>query len=103
MRILHIVGVVIVLILSMRSMGAEVRVSNREPVPGEVGYRPADGDIAALNPPSFIWLHENVAKTYDVQWATNEKLEGAVTVEGFAWNTYTHHEPLKAGTYTHQD
>ncbi|MBI4663887.1 MAG: hypothetical protein HY735_34225 [Verrucomicrobia bacterium] len=48
---------------------AEPRVSNREPKPGEVGYRPADGGSVRLTPPSFIWLHEPAAQTYTIQWS----------------------------------
>ena len=96
----NLLFLVTVLVWPMPLFAAELRVSNRDPVSGEVGYRPADGETVALNPPSFIWLHENSAKTYDVQWASGENFEGAATVEGFVWNTYTHHEPLKPGTYS---
>src|SRR5688572_17475155 len=99
MRCNLIFVVTVIFAWSSPLMAAEMRVSNRDPVSGDVGYRPGDGEVVALNPPSFIWLHENAARTYDVQWAANEKFEGAGTVEGFVWNTYTHHEPLKAGTY----
>ncbi len=78
---------------------AEWRVSNRAPKPDEVGYRPADGSTVQLNPPSWIWLHETNALSYDVQWSRDTGFGDAVTVEGFRWNTYTHHEPLKPGTY----
>jgi hypothetical protein len=78
---------------------AEPRVSNRAPSPGEVGYRPADGSSVRLNPPSFIWLHEKDAQTYVIQWSATKDFRNAETASGFVWNTYTHHAPLKPGTY----
>lgn len=78
---------------------AELRVPNREPKPDEVGYRPADGSSAALNPPSFIWLHEPDAVTYTIEWADNREFKQSKTAEKLAWNTYTHNEPLKPGTF----
>ena len=74
-------------------------ISNRPPKPGEVGYRPGDGQTVRLNPPSFIWLHEKDAATYEIQWATQPDFANAETARGFVWNTYTHHTPLASGEY----
>ena len=74
-------------------------ISNRPPKPGEVGYRPGDGETVRLNPPSFIWLHEKDAATYAIQWATQPDFADAETARGFVWNTYTHHTPLAPGEY----
>lgn len=79
--------------------GAELRVANRPPAPDEVGYRPADGSTNTLNPPSFIWLHESRAHTYDIEWAKNARFEPAEARDGIPWNTYTHKAPLAPGTY----
>ena len=79
--------------------GAELRVSNRSAAPDEVGYRPADGARAELNPPSLVWLHEAAAQTYAVQWSEDEQFRSAETVEQIPWNTYTHQAALKPGTY----
>lgn len=78
---------------------AQLTVANRQPAPDEVGYRPGDGQTVLLNPPSFVWLHEPAAVTYTVQWSADDRFASPQTVEGIPWNTYTHHEPLKAGTY----
>ncbi|MEN6497872.1 MAG: DUF4962 domain-containing protein [Thermoguttaceae bacterium] len=86
-------------LLILPAGAAELRVSNREPKPNEIGYRPADGATASLNPPSFIWLHEKEAKTYTIQWARQKDFRGAESATGFVWNTYTHDEPFKPGTY----
>jgi len=74
-------------------------ISNRPPKPNEVGYRPGDGQTVRLNPPSFIWLHEKDAATYEIQWATQPDFANAETARGFVWNTYTHHTPLASGEY----
>jgi hypothetical protein len=74
-------------------------ISNRPPKPAEVGYRPGDGQTVRLNPPSFIWLHEKDAATYEIQWATQPDFANAETARGFVWNTYTHPTPLASGEY----
>lgn len=75
------------------------RISNREPARDEVGYRPADGSTNALNPPSFIWLHEKEAKAYTVQWARDRELRFGAAQADTPWNTYTHDAVLSPGTY----
>lgn len=72
---------------------------DRDPLPGEWGYRPVDGSTVSLNPPSLTWVHESKALHYTVQWATKPDFSDAVTVEQVRWCTYTHHEPLRPGTY----
>jgi hypothetical protein len=74
-------------------------VANRAPKPDEIGYRPADGTVARLNPPSFIWLHEPDAQTYAIEWARKKDFSDAQSASGFQWNTYTHNAPLAPGTY----
>jgi hypothetical protein len=78
---------------------AELSIPNRPPQPGEIGYRPADGTATSLNPPSFIWLHEQPAHTYEIQWSANREFRDPKHVREVAWNTYTHHTPLEPGTY----
>lgn len=85
--------------LQFPGSAAELRVANRPPKPGEVGYRPADGAVVRLNPPSFIWLHEKAAQTYTIQWSAREDFRDAASAGGFVWNTYTHHAPLAPGKY----
>ncbi|MBI3468059.1 MAG: hypothetical protein HY000_34055 [Planctomycetes bacterium] len=66
--------------LALTASAAELSVSNRLPNPNEVGYRPADGAEATLNPPPFIWLHEPEAASYTIQWATQQDFGNAETV-----------------------
>ncbi len=76
-----------------------MQAPDRQPMPGEWGYRPENGSTVAVNPPSLTWIHHREAASYDVQWATRRDMTGAVTVEKHRWCVYTHHEPLKTGTY----
>lgn len=92
-------GTLLVLLLSVPATPAEPTISNRPPADGEIGYRPADGATASLNPPSFIWLHEKEAATYAIEWATRDDFSDAQSAAGFVWNTYTHSEPFSPGTY----
>lgn len=87
------------ILLLPASWAAELRVANRQPAPNEVGYRPADGSTALLNPPSLIWLHEKAAERYAVEWSRDKDFHQKQSAEGFVWNTYTHHSPWEPGTY----
>jgi len=79
--------------------GAESTISNRPARPDEIGYRPADGSIVRMNPPSLTWLHERDAQTYTVQWSTQRDFRNPVTVSNLSLNVYTHSSPLKPGQY----
>ncbi len=74
-------------------------VANRDPKSDEWGYRPADGSVTRLNPPSFTWIHDERARAYDVQWAARKDFSDAVTVTGVPWCAYTHSAPLAPATY----
>ncbi|MCX7049321.1 MAG: DUF4962 domain-containing protein, partial [Candidatus Sumerlaeota bacterium] len=78
---------------------AAPQIANRMPKPNEIGYRPAEGSVARLNPPPFIWLHETEAKTYCIQWSEQKDFSQAATAEPLPFNTYTHSAPLKPGMY----
>lgn len=65
----------------------------------EWGYRPADGEVVQLNPPTFTWIAPAGARSYSVQWAGGREFRDATTVEGIVWPTYTHREPLAPGGY----
>jgi len=76
-----------------------LRVPNRAPGLGEIGYRPEDGAEVRLTPPSLLWIHQKQAHTYTVQWAQKPDFSDAVTVANIPWNTYTHHTPWAPGKY----
>lgn len=90
---------VLCLLLSLTSWAGELRVADRTPLPNEIGYRPADGEVVRLNPPSLTWLHEGAAATYTVQWARRPDFRDAAAAENLPWNTYTHDAALPAGEW----
>jgi hypothetical protein len=99
-KILRITAITDLLYMAVLAAAlADQQITDRAPQPDEIGYCPADGAIARLNPPSFIWLHEPQAHTYTMQWAVAADFRDAVTVTNFTWNTYTHHVPLAPGRY----
>lgn len=78
---------------------AQLAPSNRPPTADQWGYRPADGAVVPLNPPSLTWIHEPQAASYTVEWATREDFADATTVSDIRWPVYTHDRPLPPGTY----
>ncbi|NSW78216.1 MAG: DUF4962 domain-containing protein [Chthonomonadetes bacterium] len=76
-----------------------MQTPDRQPMPGEWGYRPENGSTVTVNPPSLTWVHDREALSYDVQWSTRKDLTSPVTVEGHRWCVYTHHKPLEPGRY----
>lgn len=72
---------------------------DREPLPDEWGYRPADGATVPLNPPSLAWVHEPGAAGYLVEWANNPRFENSTSVDRLPWSVYTHHRALAPGRY----
>ncbi|MCS7265268.1 MAG: DUF4962 domain-containing protein [Armatimonadetes bacterium] len=72
---------------------------DREPRPNEWGYRPPDGSKVSINPPSLTWVHNPEASHYIVQLSRTFEFRNPITIEKVRWCVYTHHEPLKPGTY----
>lgn len=72
---------------------------DRDPAPGEWGYRPADRQPTAVNPPALTWVHDPAAATYTVQWASGSDFRDATSVDRVRWCVYTHYEPLPPGDY----
>jgi hypothetical protein len=76
-----------------------VSAPDRAPLPDEWGYRPADGEVVAVNPPPLSWLHEKDASSYVVQFANNAQMDSATTLDGVRWSVYTHDRALRPGRY----
>lgn len=79
--------------------GAALKVANRDPLPNEWGYRPAEGTAAVMNPPSLTWIHQKEASTYTVQIAPDGDFTRAITAGPLPFNVYTHNKTLPAGSY----
>lgn len=67
----------------------------------EWGYRPADGAVVRLNPPTFTWIAPANAATYSVQWSQDRAFPSGstTTADGIVWPTYTHHTAVTPGAY----
>ncbi len=85
--------------LAVSVRAAVLPLDQRPAKPDEWGYRPADGAVVQLNPPSFTWLAQTAAASYTVQWSQDASFPAAATTtaEGVVWPTYTHHATLKPG------
>ena len=85
-------------ILALASF-AVAQTPDRAPRPEEWGYRPAENDTVAVNPPSFSWVSDGNQYRYDLQWSKAADFAGATTKEKLAWSVYTHNRALAPGSY----
>jgi hypothetical protein len=72
---------------------------DRAPRPEEWGYRPAENDAVAVNPPAFSWVSDGNKYRFDLQWSKSADFAGAVTVEKLPWSVYTHNRAFAPGAY----
>ena len=86
-------------ILLSNVSSAALAVDNRPAQADEWGYRPADGSTAVMNPPSFTWVHDKRAVSYDVQWSRTPDFAQAGSAKGVPWCVYTHNAPLETGKW----
>lgn len=98
-RAWHLVIPGVVSMWVVATSGAPLSIANRDPNPDEWGYRPGDGAVVPLNPPSLTWLPEREAVTYTVQWSPHADFTDVQSASGIPWPTYTHHTPLAPGTW----
>ncbi|MBI4877846.1 MAG: DUF4962 domain-containing protein [Acidobacteria bacterium] len=86
-------------LLFLAALVAAAQAPDRAPLADEWGYRPADGAVTPVNPPSLSWVHEKNAKGYQVQWADNPGFARAAEAGDLPWTVYTHNAPLKPGVW----
>ncbi len=60
---------------------------------------PADGSVAATNPPGFVWLPEAGAVSYTLECSRSTDFSDAVTLEGTKLSIHQPNEPLPQGTW----
>src|SRR5262245_63910467 len=70
---------------------------DRAPASDEWGYRPLDGSMVSLNPPSLSWVHEPESASYALEWSQSADFKDAVTIKDLPWSVYTHDGPLPDG------
>ncbi len=96
-----ILRLIALLSLAVSSLASAPALDQRAAKADEWGYRPADGAVAALNPPSFSWVAPANAATYTVEWSERADFAAAATsrVDGVVWPTFTPDHALPAGSY----
>jgi Domain of unknown function (DUF4962)/Heparinase II/III-like protein len=78
---------------------ALAQTPDRAPASDEWGYRPLDGSMVSLTPPSLSWVHEPESASYALEWSRSADFKDVATVKNLPWSVYTHNQPLSAGTY----
>jgi hypothetical protein len=77
----------------------EIRLDQREAWAGDWGYRPAEGDISAVNPPAFVWRPQR-GLVWEVQCARNGSFERpGYRAGGLVLNVHCPPETFEPGTY----
>jgi len=75
-------------------------VLDREPQPGEVSYRPEEGSKCLVNPPSFLWLPVEGAKSYVLQISRSREFPAESSILlGCTMTLECLHKSLEAGTW----
>ena len=95
----HLPRLAFLLLLVVRSFGAPPTIDNRPAQADEWGYRPADGSTAVMNPPSFTWIHDKRATTYEVQWSRTADFAGSSNAVHVPWCVYTSDKTLVPGKW----
>lgn len=52
-----------------------------------------------MNPPSFTWVHDKRAVSYDVQWSRSPEFADAASANAVPWCVYTHNVPIEPGKW----
>jgi len=94
------VAVVSLLLVPTLRAQQNLRLDERPAQPGEWGYRPANGAVSGVNPPSFTWRpQQNI--TWEIQCARDKKFKKiAYSTEGLEFNVHCPPRAFKPGTYT---
>ena len=88
------------LLLPAISMSQTIQLDEMPAGDGEWGYRPAEGSVSQVNPPSFSWRPtENI--TWEIQCAQDEEFNNIeYSAEGIEFNVHCPHRTFLPGTYT---
>ncbi|MBN2312907.1 MAG: DUF4962 domain-containing protein [Sedimentisphaerales bacterium] len=79
---------------------AQLTLDERPTEPGEWGYRPAEGDVSQVNPPSFSWRPQS-GLTWEIQCARDANFEKIVyNVKNLEFNVHCPPEAFNPGSYT---
>jgi len=88
-----------VIILILTTLAA-AQTPDRTPLADEWGYRPAENEAVAVNPPAFSWVLEKSGVSYSVEWSADAGFaKTAGSASNLPWTVYTHNKPFAPGKY----
>ena len=80
--------VVLLLVAAGLAAGQKLKLDERAAAPGEWGYRPTEGAVSAVNPPSFSWRPQKEL-TWEVECARDSTFKRPVYLaENLAFNVH---------------
>jgi len=89
----------ILLLCATPNLGAELKLDERPAEPGEWGYRPADGSVSQVNPPSFSWRPQS-GLTWEIQCVRDSEFKKVeYQVSGVEFNVHCPPRTFEPGTY----
>ena len=93
-------GMSILLLCAASGLGAEITLDERPAEPGEWGYRPADGEVSQVNPPSFSCRPQR-GLTWEIQCAHDVSFEKiAYDAKDLEFNVHCPPKTFAPGSYT---
>jgi hypothetical protein len=99
LKLLTAVNVVVLLLVVPSLMGAEkLKLDERTEAPGEWGYRPAEGAVSAVNPPSFSWRPQKNL-TWEIECQDKTLQRNEYGVRNIEFNVHCPPKSFKPGTY----
>ena len=99
LTLMSIVNMLVLLLLAFDSLAAELTLDEKPAVGGEWGYRPADGAVSAVNPPSFSWRPQK-GLTWEVRCTGIQPFANIGFHEkDIEFNVYCPAQTIPAGTY----
>ncbi len=101
LKLLAAVNVVVLLLVAAGlAAGQRLALDERPAVPDEWGYRPTEGAMSAVNPPSFSWRPQK-GLTWEVMCTGNQPYANiGLHWKDIEFNVYYPSKTLPAGTYT---
>ena len=92
------VGFALLLLVPALAAGQQLRLDERAAAPGEWGYRPADGAVSQVNPPSFSWRSQK-GLTWEIQCARDAKFkEAEYRAKNLEFNVHSPPRVFRPGT-----
>lgn len=100
LKIITTVNVLVLLLLVSDLAAAETVLDEKPAGGGEWGYRPGEGTVCAVNPPSFSWRPQK-GLTWELECASEAKFKNAeYRVDGLKFNVHCPPRVFKEGKYT---